>query len=115
MNSISRSEDDQQLRRFFAQLLVPMAEKLREESVRFFALAPEDNGDSWYVPYPKDMPELVSFESADTQRELRELWERQGLSALMPLAAPLAALARELEMPTPGDDADVSPFIYVMF
>ena len=115
MNSISRSEDDQPLRRFFAQELVPMAEKLREDGVRFFALGPDDNGDSWYTPYPKDMPELVNFESANAETELHELWERQGLSQLTPLAAPIAALARKLEMPTPGDDADVSPFVYVMF
>ena len=95
--------------------MVPLAEKLRADGVRLMPLEPEPGDETWYVPYPRDTPELVEFEADDAEVQLREWWEEQGLPLLVPLAGPILELARRLEQPTPDDNADVSPFIYVMF
>ena len=120
MSLTKSSINEKQLRRFFVEQLVPIASKLRKDGIHFFALGPDDgaNGvddDSWYVTYSEDTMELVEFDGASLEAELCTLWENQGLPQLSELAQPMADLARRLKMPMPSDDADVSPFIYVMF
>jgi len=113
--SLTRSSPgDKQLRKFFKEKIVPEAEQLRRDGVELMPLGSDDDAETWYVPYPPDTPEFVEFESTDCEPQLRRLWEVQGLSQLMGLVEPLADLARRLEQPPP-EDAEVSPFIYVIF
>jgi len=108
------------LRHFFRKYFVPMADKLRKSKIKFFANTLDEGNeemqnDSWYVPYPSDTPELVKFDSDNLEEELCRLWESQNLPQLADLAEPISTLARRIEMPVPKHDADISPFIYIMF
>ena len=120
MSLIKSNSNENQLRRFFAEQLIPIALKLRKNDTYFFSLGPDNktegkDDDSWYITCPEDMPELVEFDVSNLETELRNLWESQRLSQLGELAEPIAELARRIKMPTPCEDTDISPFIYVMF
>ena len=120
MNLIKSSTDEDHLRRFFAEQLIPIALKLRKDDTHFFSLEPDSktegaDDDSWYVTCPEDTPELVEFDASNLEAELHKLWASQGLSQLGELAEPIAELARRMKMPTPCEDTNISPFIYVMF
>ena len=78
-------------------------------------LGPDDGEETWYVSYALDTPKFTRFESMDTAEMLREIWEAQGLGELAPLAGAIGELAAHLEEPTPTEDSDISPFVYVMF
>ena len=120
MNLTKLALNETYLRHFFRKYFVPMADKLRKSRIQFFANEPDEGkeemqNDSWYVPYPSDTPELVQFDSNNLGEKLCRLWESQGLPQLADLAEPISILARRIEMPVPSHDADISPFIYVMF
>ena len=105
------------LRRFFEERLTPAAESLRQRGVRFFDSAPTSESvtedASWWQPAPTwpDLSELDPERWVDT---LVELWRNQGLDELVALAPELAELASELELGEESD-ADLSPFLYVMY
>ena len=114
MSSTKSTPGDTQLQKSFREKIVPVAEQLRRDGVELMPLGPDDDAETWYVSYPPDTPEFVEFESADFEPQLRRLWEDQGISQLAGLVEPLSDLARRLEQPPP-EDAEVSPFIYVIF
>lgn len=105
---------------FFREVLVPAARSEREAGREFFALRPDAEAESYFAEpakgsmRPEDF-ELRACESVeDFVRELAALWAsegREGLAAMAPRLAALAAGVREDEEQTD----DVSPFMYVMF
>lgn len=120
MSLIKSAVRENELRSVFRKKITKVAEKLRENGILFFSMGfDEENSaekvESWYVPYPDNILEFVSFENTDIETELMTLWESQGLKKLTPLIKDIVDLSKRLEMPLPSDDADVSPFIYVMF
>lgn len=108
------STDEAALRRFLVSQLAPVAARLRERGVAFFPLGPEAAEESWYQPAPEGEPELSELEPEAFEARLRQRWERQGLPELAALAAPLAQLARQLEVGE-EESAEISPFVYVMY
>ncbi len=93
------STDEETLRRFHAEKVVPAAEALRARGVRFFALGPEDDAESWYVAPPEDEPDFLEIDEAALADALRQRWEAQELPELAALAAPLLVVAHS---PTPS-------------
>jgi len=114
MSSTDERRKDQRLRQYFAQVLVPAADRLRARGVRLMPLGPEPEADTWYVPGPSGEPEFVEFDVEDCERIMRAFWEAQGCHELAEMAGQLAELAQELEIGE-EESSDVSPFIYVMF
>jgi hypothetical protein len=111
------STDDARLARFFDKRIVPAATRLRERGVRFFALGPEPDAESWYLGPPDSEPEFIEFEERDCAAALRSRWERQALPELVELVGPLLDLAQRLAPPPEDTDeaASLSPFVYVMY
>ena len=106
--------DEAKMRRFFKRHLVRAAQELRERGVRFFALGPEKEAESWYVDGPFGEAEFVRIEKADLEIAMRDMWKAQDLPELAELVTSLMKLARTLE-PYEDDSEEVSPFIYVMY
>ena len=107
------------IRRFFLDRLTPSAEQLRTRSVSFFRQGPEDDpgGESWYIPYPPDTPDLITLETEEIVPGLARLWADH--PELAGLVAPLMELAERIAAENAQDEVqgeeDVSPYIYVMF
>jgi hypothetical protein len=109
-----RWTDEQTLRRFFTQRMVPAAQTLRDRGVKMLSMAPDVEADTWYDGPPRDEPDFVAVDPAACERLLRALWERQGLPELADLAAELMRLARALERDA-EPAAELSPSLYVMY
>ena len=107
------STDESRLRRFFQKRLIPVADKLRARSFRFFPLAPEPDMDTWYEGPPSE-PKFTSLDVDECEAALRDTWANQDLPELVELAGELMDLARQLEIHE-EESADVSPFVYVMY
>lgn len=107
------SSTEERLRRFFAERLVPAAEKLRRRGVRFLPLGLGHGDETWYRP-PPEVPDFVELGDDGGERALRQLWQAQGLTELVELVPEILELARELELDE-EQSADVSPFLYVMY
>jgi hypothetical protein len=99
---------------FWQTHLVPAAEALRAQEVRFFT--PADAGSTW-VPLADDTPDLFTVERATLPADLRARWADH--AALLALIEPLVALADAVTAQQAEaeqrDAADVSPYMYVMF
>ena len=108
------STDETKIRDFYREHLVPAADRLRERGVSFFALGPDPDEVTWYVPGPADEPEFTEVEDDTCEEQLREAWRAEGLAELEALARPLMQLARELELDE-EQSAELSPFVYVMY
>jgi hypothetical protein len=102
------------LEKFWTQQLLPAAAALRSRDVRFFDLAPDASVKTYYSRHQNVDAPFVALEPADWESLLREMWQREGLPELATLAGPLMALAQKLKL-REEEQADVSPFIYVMF
>ena len=111
---------DESASAFFREVLVPVALRERATGREFFALRPEASAESYYVePTKRSMaPEDFELRAADSVedfvRELAALWASEGREGLAALAPRLAALAAEVREDEEQRD-DVSPFMYVMF
>lgn len=90
----------------------------------YFPLRPTAGQDSYYVRRDAraadpaaGMGEIDYHDEASLAAALRALWERQGNDELAALAGELAALAWRCGEAERGQEqqAEVSPFIYVMF
>ncbi len=118
MSSTDRAggaKSEPRLRQFFAEHIVPAAERLRRRGVRFFATARDSAVTSYFQKCePRSESLFMEIEPRDCQTMLVARWQREGLPELVDLSGPLFALAQEL---APVEEAadDVSPFIYVMF
>ena len=107
------STDERAIRSFFAERLVPAAERLRNRGVRFFALGPEADAASWYEGPPAEA-DFTTLAEADVAGALRSRWEREQLPELAALATPLLELAASLEVHE-EQTPDISPFVYTMY
>jgi len=106
-------KQEEELRAFFREKLLPLAERGRERGFRFL---PEiADGQTGYVAYPSDTPELVDGDTAINEQALRELWERQGFPELADLAGPIMEWRAKLKPAADETEGEVSPFIYAMF
>jgi len=108
---MSSTDDEQRVRRFFDERIAPAAERLRARGVSFFPLGPTPGDATWYSGPPAG-PDFQELQPEDLAAALRARWS--DVPELAELAAPLVALARSLEVKD-ADDAEVSPFVYVMY
>jgi len=108
------STDETKLRRFFQRELTPAAEALRKRSVELIPLGPDPERESWWEPAPDGEPEFIEVGPEEFARQLEERWTAQGLPELAALAAPLMALADQLEIHQEQSE-EISPFVYVMY
>lgn len=114
MNSTERSQEekDRQIRKFFEDTIIPVAEKLRERGVAFFAAQPDKSAQSYFKPY-QAQESAFKIETSAIPILLKELWEKEQLPELVALVDPLLELADAVADESPPDE--ISPFIYVMF
>ena len=108
------STDEQRLRRFFAERLVPAAETLRRRGVQLFPLGPEPDAESWYVEGPGPERDFVELPEDGLEDALRALFRERGLPELEALAPALMELSGALEIAA-EETPDISPFVYVMY
>ena len=116
------------IRRFYDVRLTPSAHALRKKHLTLFALEPDSSRATYYETRmrthmaPADFEEGGCLSPDDLQSKLECLWQNGGVrgggqtvgSELSKLAAPIAALAKEIYA-VEEQDADVAPFMYVMF
>jgi len=118
MNSTDKSAIDLGTRRllgkFWTQQLVPAAAALRARGVKFFESGPNPAVETYYCQHQSTDSPFVTLESDQWEPLLREMWQCEELPELAALAGPLMALAQKLKL-REEEQADVSPFIYVMF
>jgi len=114
MTSTERSpeEKDRRIRKFFDDMIIPVAEKLRERGVTFFAAQPDKSAQSYFKPYLSE-ESSIEIETSAIPTLLKELWEEEQLPELVALVDPLLKLADTVADESPPDE--ISPFIYVMF
>ncbi len=105
---------------FFQRQLLPLSQRLREAGRSFFLLRAEPGRQTYFSlrakataePGDMDLPRCAS--PAELAAKLQELWQSQGAADLLPLAPALGKLAEMLAR-REEQEAEVSPFIYVMF
>ena len=114
MSSTKKSpeEVDRQIRKFFDEVIMPVAQKLRDRGIEFFSLQPDPSADTYFSPYPSDIG-IVEIETGAIPSLLKDHWKKEQLPELVELVDPLLELASEVADERPPDE--VSPFIYVMF
>lgn len=111
----SSSTDDEDLRRFYEDRIVPAAEALAARGIRFFPMGPEPDESTWYEDAPTEPPELMPLgDQRECLLRLRDRWERQGLPELVELVDPLVRLAERLQPPE-EEPAEISQYVYVMY
>lgn len=106
------SSIEDRLRAFFAERLVPAAERARARGVSYFPPGPDDE-ESWYES-PPETPAIMEIDDGQFGAKLKQMWQDQGHPELADLAEAFEELARELELKDDQTE-DVSPFMYVMF
>ena len=102
---------ERDMRRFFQERIVPVADLLRERGVSFFALEPDRARTSYWNTRPRGEGYVFAI-GEDLAGELHVMWRDH--SELQALAVELAAMARTVAE-RPEASADVSSFIYAMF
>ncbi|WP_025916930.1 hypothetical protein [Herminiimonas sp. CN] len=122
-----RSTEDDKLREvvgtFFDDVLMPMAKRMRASGIQPFPVQPDVSRLSYYArrstcSMTRDdftAPSCIDFE--DFERRLAAHWTALGRSELAGEAARIADLARAAHAAFAGNeqDAEISPYIYVMF
>ena len=104
----------------FDGVLAPMAESMRASGDCPFPLKPDASRDSYYVRRAKHAmthgyftaPSCADFD--DFERRLAGYWEALGRHELASKVSHFAATARAVYA-LGEQDAEVSPFVYVMF
>src|SRR3954470_12551959 len=110
-------ERDQLSAKFFDEVMLPLAERVRARRTSFFPLGYEPELETYFVtPQRKVMTpddfELPAAESSENfTSELAALWAREGHEELAAIGPQLAVLARKLAEQEPAEDEDVSPFM----
>lgn len=111
----SSSTEDEDLRRFYEDRVVPVAERLAARGVRFIPMGPDPDEDTWYEDAPTEPPELMPLgDQVECLLRLKDLWQRQGLPELAELVEPLVRLAEQLQPPE-EQPAEISQYVYVMY
>ena len=120
MSSTEAGGSIPEVKRFFSEELMPLAEKLRDEGKSFFAISPDPAAKTYYIKREKTAMTPASFElpgcdSLDSfEKALADMWTSQGYPELAALAPTLAKLAHSIYS-VEEQGGEVSPFIYVMF
>ena len=104
----------------FDRVLAPMAESMRASGSHPFPLKPDASRDSYYVRRAKcamthgdfTAPSCTDFD--DFERRLAAFWTAIGRHELACKVSHFAAAARAVYA-LGEQDAEVSPFVYVMF
>jgi hypothetical protein len=108
------TETDRGLLEFFEQRLTPLAKRLRERGVSYFARTPDPREETYYVRRDDASDYVFNYDSHDAAAQLRDRWAGQGLPELADLTPELVELlAARRERADRWED--VSPFIYAMF
>ncbi|MEJ6001313.1 hypothetical protein [Paucibacter soli] len=112
------STEQQALRDFFEQRLLPLARRLRAQGQPLFPLGPEPALASYYLPAAPASLGQADFEPgpaasvAEFGQALARLWhDEPELLALLP---ELLALLPQLAASAPDGPAELSAFIYAM-
>ena len=109
-----------EVKKFFFEELMPLAEKLRDEGKSFFAVRPDPAAKTYYIKRKKTAMDPASFEVAGCdsfdsfEKALADMWTSQGYPELAVLAPTLLKLTKSIYS-VEEQSEEVSPFIYVMF
>jgi len=120
MASTDPDQSSDLIRKFHAQELMPLAERLAKQGKTLFPTGADAKRASYYVKRAKTTMEKADFEVfgpgsiEDFQNALVQLWKQQGLPELAALAPGLAKIAESVYFREERDE-EVSPFMYVMF
>jgi hypothetical protein len=128
MNSIESTcggndEVGEQLGALFDELLMPMAQRMREAGVDVFPRAPDVSWLSYYVRRKRSAMQPADFSSASCgdvdqfEQRLAAHWQGLGRRELAAQAGRFAAIARaaqqaQAQLPAQGE---LSPYVYAMF
>ncbi|HIL80547.1 MAG TPA: hypothetical protein EYG54_04695 [Myxococcales bacterium] len=104
------TQNDKKLAKFWSDLLLPAAKKLKRRGAELLDTA--TSGSSWSKP-PSDVPELSELSPAALADHLQARLEAEGLSELAEIVPNMMELADELR-PSAQTDEEVNPFVYVM-
>jgi hypothetical protein len=102
------------LRRFYANELIAVAEKLRSSGYEGISLGRDENVGTWYVDVDAESAVFIEVEVEQVTARLRGIWEGEDLQELAALSASLVEVARDLRTDE-DESADISPFMYVMY
>lgn len=108
------------INRFFDSELMPLAARLRASDPGLFLAKVDPAAQSYYVKRTKRAMSRADFEvagcvdGAEFARRLATHWNACGCASLVPLAASIGRIADAARVEE-HDNADVSPFVYVMF
>jgi len=117
MSSINRNDA---IDRFFDGELMPMAQRLRSSEPGVLLSEVDPAAGSYYIRRTKrtmsraDFEVAVCADGAEFARRLVAHWNACGCGSLTPLASSLGRIADGARVEE-HDNADVSPFVYVMF
>ena len=104
----------------FDEVLAPLSARMRAEGRSAFPAGPDASAASYYVHRPRPAMRPADFEAPacrtpeDFERALAAHWRALGRDDLAAEAPRFAAAARDAYALGEGD-AEVSPFVYVMF
>ncbi|MES2019074.1 MAG: hypothetical protein V4484_21485 [Pseudomonadota bacterium] len=121
MNSID--DVDAMLGALFDEVLMPMAQKMREAGVDVFPRAPDVSWLSYYVRRKRSVMIAADFSSAscsdvdEFEQRLAAHWlglGRHGLVAQAARFASIARVARQAQADVPAK-VELSPYVYAMF
>ena len=120
MKSISRKRCVRAVERFFRREMMVLAERMKREGREFFPVTPSAEAETYYMDRdrrtlsPEDFEGLGCESSAEFADRLLLLWRSQGLEELESLIPTLSKLAGGLYQ-VEEQQAEVSPFVYVMY
>ena len=120
MKWISRKRSARAVERFFRREMMVLAERMKREGREFFPVTPNAEAQTYYMDRdrrtlsPQDFEGLGCESSAEFADRLLLLWRSQGLEELESLIPTLSKLAGELYR-VEEQQAEVSPFVYVMY
>lgn len=104
----------------FDDVIVPLAERMRQDGRQAFPTQPDVSWLSYYVRrkrslmLPSDFTSAACADAAELEARLRAHWESLGRDELAGHAARFAAAARPLAQES-ATGAEVSPYVYAMF
>jgi hypothetical protein len=112
--SLTDTEKEDLLHRFYHERLMPIVERARAGGVEFFPDGPDTAAESYYIDRNDDGNYVHEINPNDLAGDLRQLWSSGELKELADLAGPIVELAESIKE-TDETPEDVSPFIYAMF
>ncbi len=123
MNSIEDAKMASAMGPLFDEVLMPIAQRMREAGVQAFPLEPDVSWLSYYVRRKRASMTRADFTScsctdfADLERRLAAHWHSLGRHELAAHAGQFADAARAAKAALVGDEpeAELSPYVYAMF